>query len=71
MQTYSQTVDTTLTLADLPSLAGRLSLPAGRNYRAHTPTSPLRVDTTGQEACVIQDDFANSYSLQVRLDERA
>ena len=64
MQTYSQTVDRALALADLPSLATRLSLPAGWRYEASTPSTPLRVDTTTTEACVTQDDLANSYSLQ-------
>ena len=66
MQTYSQTVDKALTLGDLPGLASRLSLPTGWRYEARTPTEPLRVDTTGRDACVTQDDLANSYSLQVR-----
>ncbi len=65
MQTYSQTVDKALTVADLPGLAERLSLPAGWTYEPHKPTSPLRVDTTGRDACVTQDDLANSYSLRV------
>jgi len=65
MQTYSQIVDKSLTLADLPDLASRLSLPTGWRYEARTPDDPLRVDTTGRAACVTQDDLANSYSLQV------
>src|ERR1700755_3469432 len=32
MQTYSQTIDKAMTLADLPGLAARLSLPAGWRY---------------------------------------
>jgi hypothetical protein len=64
MQTWSQTVDPGLSLTDLPGLANRLSLPAGWAYQARTPTSPLLVDTTGERACVTQDDLANSYSLQ-------
>jgi hypothetical protein len=64
MQTWSQTVDRALTLADLPALAGRLSLPEGWRYEARTPSTPLRVDTTMTDACVTQDDLANSYSLQ-------
>ncbi len=64
MQTCSQTVDPTLTLADLPSLASRLSLPRGWSYETSTPSSPIVVDTTGRDACVTQDDVANSYSLQ-------
>jgi hypothetical protein len=64
MQTWSQTVDPTLSLADLPDLESRLSLPAGWRYAPRTPTSTLRVDTTNQIASVMQDDLANSYSLQ-------
>ena len=54
----------TLSLADLPGLASRLSLPAGWRYEPRTPTSTLRVDTTNSDASVTQDDLANSYSLQ-------
>lgn len=64
MQTYSQTVDPSLALSDLPGLADRLSLPDGWSYQARTPTSPLVVDTATEDACVTQDDLANSYSLQ-------
>ena len=64
MQIWSQTVDRALSLADLPGLASRLSLPAGWRYEARTPSSTLRVDTTNQDAGVTQDDLANSYSLQ-------
>ena len=64
MQTYSQTVDRGLALEDLPALASRLSLPEGWRYAARTPSTPLRVDTTTTDACVTQDDLANSYSLQ-------
>lgn len=67
MQTYSQTKDSALTLADLPGLASRLSLPPGWRYEARTPTAPLVVDTAGRDASVTQDDFANSYSLQFAL----
>jgi hypothetical protein len=65
MQTYSQTVDRGLALEDLPALASRLSLPPGWRYEPRTPSTPLRVDTTNTDACVTQDDLANSYSLQV------
>lgn len=67
MQTYSQTKDPKLTLADLPGLASRLSLPPGWRYEARTPTAPLVVDTTCRDASVTQDDVANSYSLQFDL----
>jgi hypothetical protein len=65
MQTWSQTVDRALALADLSALASRLSLPAGWRYEPGTPQTQLRVDTTNTEACVTQDDLANSYSLQI------
>ena len=65
MQTWSQTVDRMLTLANLPTLGSRLSLPAGWRYEPRTPSILLRVDTTAREACVTQDDLANSYSLQI------
>jgi hypothetical protein len=64
MQTWSQTVDASLALTDLPGLASRLTLPAGWSYQSRTLTEPLRVDTTDRDAHVIQDDLANSYSLQ-------
>jgi hypothetical protein len=64
MQTFSQTIDPALTLADLPRLASRLKLPEGWSYQTRTPSTPLVVDTTGQPACVTRDDLANSYSLQ-------
>lgn len=62
MQTYSQTVDAELTLAGLPGLAARLSLPEGWRYETRTLTERLRVDTTTRDAHVTQDNFSNSYS---------
>jgi hypothetical protein len=64
MHTWSQIFDPALDLADLPGLAGRLDLPVGWRYQPRVPTSPLRVDTTTCSAHVIQDELANSYSLQ-------
>jgi hypothetical protein len=64
MQTWSQIVDPTLSLDDLPGLAARLRLPSGWSYLSRTLTSPLRVDTTTEDAHVTQDDLANSYSLE-------
>jgi len=63
MQTWSQTVDPTLSLADLPGLANRLSLPPGWRYQSRTPATDVCVDTTNTDASVTQDDLANSYSL--------
>jgi hypothetical protein len=64
MQTSSLTVDPTPSPADLPALAARLTLPSGWRYQARTPSSAIRVDTSTTDAQVIQDDLANSYSLQ-------
>jgi len=65
MQSWSQTVDPTLSLADLPALGARLQLPDGWSYRTSTLTSPLRIDTTIDDAHVTQDDLGNTYSLSV------
>jgi len=64
MQTLSQQEDPTLTQADLPGLAPRLTLPAGWAYRARTLTRPLVVATASNAAHVLQDNFANSYSQE-------
>ena len=64
MQTWSQTVDADLGLDDLPGLANRLNLPDGWVYQTRILNEPLRVDTTTHDAHVLQDDLANSYSLQ-------
>ncbi len=63
MQTWSQIADPELSYDDLPELAGRLALPDGWSYRTRTLSEPLRVDTSGQAAQVLQDDLTNSYSL--------
>ncbi|OPX08848.1 hypothetical protein [Mycobacterium sp. AT1] len=63
MQTYSQTVDPTLDLTDLPGLAAHLNLPEGWSYQTRTLDAELRVDTSTTAAHVLQDDQANSYSL--------
>lgn len=65
MQTYSQVVDKSLTLADLAALGSRLNLPEGWRYETRTLTEPLVVDTTGRPAQVLQDDLTNSYSLEL------
>jgi hypothetical protein len=64
MQTWSLMVDSGLALDDLPGLASRLSLPDGWRYETRTLTSPMRVDTSTRKANVLQDDLANSYSLE-------
>lgn len=64
MQTWSQIVDKSLTLDELPGLAARLQLPPNWRYETRTLTEPLRVDTTTRDAHVTQDDLANTYSLE-------
>ncbi|MCB1288516.1 MAG: hypothetical protein KDB47_12630 [Mycobacterium sp.] len=64
MQTWSQTVDKSLTLEDLHGLGSRLSLPDGWRFQTRTLDTPLVIDTTARDAHVLGDDFANSYSLQ-------
>lgn len=65
MQTWSQIVDAKLGLADLPGLGRRLNLPEGWRYETRILTERLSVDTSTQDAHVIQDDLTNSYSLEV------
>lgn len=60
MQSYAQIADRTLTIDDLPSLGGRLALPAGWSYAPRTLTEELVLDSGGL-AYVINDDFYNSY----------
>ena len=64
MQTYSQIKDPTLSMADLPGLASRLTLPAGWTYRVRTLTRPLVVATADRPARVLQDTLENSYSME-------
>jgi len=64
MQTLSQITDPNLSRADLPGLAGRLTLPEGWSYQPRVLTETLRVDTTTRPAHVTQDDLTNSYSLE-------
>ncbi|MEM9489625.1 MAG: hypothetical protein AAGC55_10800, partial [Myxococcota bacterium] len=60
MQAWSQMVDESLSLSDLPDLGTRLALPAGWRYRVRTLDSPLVLSVAG-EVFVIQDELGNSY----------
>jgi len=62
MQTYSQIKDPTLSMADLPGLASRLTLPAGWTYRVRTLTRPLVVATENHPSQILQDSLEDSYS---------
>jgi hypothetical protein len=65
MQTWSQIVDAKLGLEDLPGLGRRLNLPEGWRYETRVLTERLSVDTSTQDAHVLQDDLTNTYSLEV------
>ncbi len=60
MQSMSQIVDPSLTLAELPTLDSRLVLPDGWTYRARTLDADLVLIADG-EAIVLQDDLSNTY----------
>lgn len=63
MQSYSQIVDPSLTLAQLPGLGSRLKLPPGWRYRTRWLSHDLALSTTG-EATVVQDDLQNTYQRE-------
>jgi hypothetical protein len=63
MQSYSQIKDPSETLADLPSLASRLSLPQGWTYRQRTLKKDMALKANGG-ATILQDDLQNTYQLE-------
>jgi haloalkane dehalogenase len=65
MQSYSQIVDASLTEADLNTLADRLNLPEGWQYRVRTLDVDYVVRSMDGTATVIQDELENTYQ---RLD---
>lgn len=67
MQSYSQIVDPTLTIADLETLGERLDLPEGWRYEARilAENSDLKADGL---AYVINDDLLNSYQKVTQND---
>lgn len=62
MQSYSAQVEP-LTEADLATLGGRLSLPAGWTYRARALDADLLVAAVDGVATVTQDELENTYQL--------
>ena len=64
MQSWSQQVDPTLTLAQLPNLGQVLHLPAGWRYETRVLRTLLAIDTVTHPAVVLQDDLQDSYSLK-------
>jgi len=63
MQSYSQEIDKTLKEEGLLSLALRLKLPKGWQYRVVKVNKDLVVRNAGGKAHVVQDDFRNTYQL--------
>jgi hypothetical protein len=64
MQSYSQIVDPSLSLRDLPSLGERLALPEGWRFKSRRLREPLVMRAAGS-ATIIQDDLKNTYQRVV------
>jgi hypothetical protein len=64
MQSYAQIADRTLTIEQLPDLAGKLELPPGWGYQTETPSSELDLASNGI-ATVVNDDLYNSYQRRM------
>ena len=60
MQSYSRTVDPTLTMSQLAGLASKLVLPCGWRYVVETPTKEI-VLKSGGTAHITQDSLQNTY----------
>ena len=63
LQAYCIGVDATINQDNLATLGERLSMPEGWSYRSRILDEELLIDTTGQMATVIQDEFENTYTL--------
>ena len=60
MQSYSQIVNTGLSMKDLATLGNQLKLPAGWEYRSRVLDQDLSLIANGV-AYVLQDNLSNSY----------
>jgi hypothetical protein len=63
MQSYSQIRDPSQSLADLPSLPGRLTLPERRRFRQRKLRRDLVLAAHGT-ATIVQDDLLNTYQRE-------
>ncbi|QWD92107.1 hypothetical protein ICV00_05125 [Polynucleobacter asymbioticus] len=63
MQSYSQIVNPTLTMKDLPTLGEQLKLPKGWTYQARLLKEDLNLEANGT-AYVLQDNLENSYQRE-------
>ncbi len=61
MQAYSQIIDKTLSIEDLPGLGARIQPPEGWSYIVRRLTCDLAVLSTDGVATVIQDELQNTY----------
>lgn len=64
MQSFAQIADRTLTIEQLPDLAGKLKLPPGWGYKTETPSAELDLGSNGI-ATVVNDDLYNSYQKRM------
>lgn len=69
MQSYSQIVDPSQTIGDLPTLGERLTLPEGWRYRSRRLRAELDLGAKGA-ATIIQDDLTNTYQRAPDKRER-
>ncbi|MDO8388882.1 MAG: hypothetical protein Q7V57_00210 [Actinomycetota bacterium] len=61
MQSYSQKIDSTMSMERLPELGTTLQLPEGWTYTSRVLADDLRVLDTDGIAVVVQDEFQNTY----------
>ena len=61
MQTYSQSIDPTLSIEDLADLGDRLQLPAGWRFFSFVVEEPLIVSPVDGVGLVVVDDLDNTY----------
>ena len=68
MQSYSQQIDATLRMEDLPRLGSKLALPSGWTYRTRLLELELDLDAGGL-ATILQDNLENTYQCARGCDE--
>lgn len=68
MQAYSNTVDSTLRAADLPTLDKKLKLPEGWKYRVAVLEDDLQINAINGVARIVQDDLENTYNALFEQD---
>ena len=68
MQSYAQYIDENLTISDLNTLASRLAVPPGWEYRARTLVEDLSIEDFQGLATALRDPLANTYQRAERLE---